>query len=238
MAGRVFILSPANCAGKRGQMLLRPDVSGDLAVRLRHGDDVPLGELFAFISGLYFRGKLAYATRFAAPPSTSDAPVGGVHVITSTQGLCNPDVRVGAETVRRFAQASIDLTNDAYRRPLEQSAAALRRVVGDCEVVLLGSIASPKYVDVLLAIFGDKLLFPSSFVGRGDMSRGGLLLRQVAAGEELAYVPVGGSERRGVRPPKLDPMESPRVVQRRMPRAADADTNAGPRVTNRGRERS
>ena len=96
----------------------------------------------------------------------------------------------------------------AYRRPLEQSARALaagtrRR---DCDVVLLGSIASPKYVDVLLAIFGDRLLFPIEFVGRGDMSRGGLLLRQAADGVELDYVPVAGAVLHGARPPKLPPL--------------------------------
>jgi hypothetical protein len=72
--------------------------------------------------------------------------------------------------------------------------------------VLLGSIASPKYVDVLLDVFGDRLHFPLDFVGRGDMSRGGLLLRQATAGVELEYGPVRGAVRRGTRPPKLPPL--------------------------------
>src|SRR6266853_118967 len=46
----------------------------------------------------------------------------------------------------------------------------------DAAIVLLGSIASAKYVEPLLAVLGERLLFPPSFVGRGDMSRGGLLL--------------------------------------------------------------
>jgi len=71
--------------------------------------------------------------------------------------------------------------------------------------VLLGSIASGKYVDVLHAIFGARLLFPSDFVGRGDMSRGGLMLRCASSGDELPYVPVAGAVRHGVRPPRLDP---------------------------------
>ena len=63
-----------------------------------------------------------------------------------------------------------------------------------------------KYVTVLTAIFGDRLLFPIDFVGRGDMSRGGLLLRQAREGVELAYVPVIGATVHGVRPPKLPPL--------------------------------
>ena len=69
--------------------------------------------------------------------------------------------------------------------------------------VLLGSIASGKYVDVLLEVFGSRLCFPAEFAGRGDMSRGGLMLRCVASGEELGYVPLVGAERHGKRPPKL-----------------------------------
>ena len=95
-------------------------------------------------------------------------------------------------------------TNARYRRPLEQSARALAAEIGpDCDVVLLGSVASPKYVDVLTDIFGDRLRFPIEFVGRGDMSRGGLLLRQAQEGVELEYAPVAGAVLHGARPPKL-----------------------------------
>jgi hypothetical protein len=74
-------------------------------------------------------------------------------------------------------------------------------------VVLLGSVARGKYVDVLLPIFGDRLRFPIEFVGRGDMSRGGLLLRAAASGVELVYHSLTvGVRPRGPRPPKLDPM--------------------------------
>ena len=72
--------------------------------------------------------------------------------------------------------------------------------------MLLGSIASGKYVEVLLPIFGERLLFPPSFIGRGDMSRGGLMLRCAASGEELDYIPVAGAIRQGKRPPRLDPL--------------------------------
>jgi hypothetical protein len=71
--------------------------------------------------------------------------------------------------------------------------------------VLLGSIATGKYVDLLLEVFGDSLRFPSDFAGRGDMSRGGLLLRCVDARRELAYAPIDGAPRHGPRPPRLGP---------------------------------
>ena len=88
--------------------------------------------------------------------------------------------------------------------PLREAAGALRaRLPGDAEIVLLGSIATPKYVDVLLAAFGRALAFPGDFVGRGDMSRGGLLLRAARAGVELGYRPVDGAVRRGPRPARL-----------------------------------
>jgi hypothetical protein len=204
---RIFLLSPANCGGRRAQQALSPNAQFSVATRLRGPEGVPLGELFAFVSGLYFRGKLAYARRFAAPPEVGHPVIGGgVHVITPNAGLRDPGTPVSADAVIAFSQADVDVTNAAYRQPLEQSARALEQAVGDCQVVLLGSIASPKYVDVLLGIFGDRLYFPVEFVGRGDMSRGGLLLRQVAAGEELEYVPVAGAVRKGVRPPKLPPL--------------------------------
>lgn len=210
--GRVFLLSPANCNGKRAQMALSRNAQFDIARRLQSDGGIALGELFSFVSGLYFRGKLTYARRFAAPPETGDAVTGaGVHVITPNAGLRSPETLVTHDAVRAFASASIDLENQTYRRPLEESARRLQREIGECQVVLLGSIASPKYVDVLLNIFGERLSFPVEFVGRGDMSRGGLLLRQAAEGRELTYVPVAGAVRRGVRPPKLPPLA--RVVK-------------------------
>jgi hypothetical protein len=117
-----------------------------------------------------------------------------------------PDTMLTVDAVRAFATTDIDVANDIYRTPLEQSARAVAAESQACQVILLGSVASPKYVDVLLKVFGDRLCFPAAFVGRGDMSRGGLLLRQVASGAELEYVPVAGSVRTGKRPPKLAPL--------------------------------
>jgi hypothetical protein len=205
---RVFLLSPANCGGLRAQMMLSPNAGFELARQLQSSSGAPLGEVFSFVSGLYFRGKLAYARRFARPPDPTDAIVaGGVLVITTNTGLRAADTPVTVESFRAFGLGDIDLRNESYRRPLEQSARALREAIGpDCEVVLLGSVASGKYVDLLLPIFGDRLMFPVHFVGRGDMSRGGLMLRCVTAGLELPYVPLAGAIRHGERPPKLEPL--------------------------------
>jgi hypothetical protein len=203
---RLFLLSPANASGTRAQQLLSPRAAFELARRVQAPHGAPMGEVFAFVSGLYFRGKLTYAQRFA---DLGDHPAnaelgGGVLVITPGAGLRSADTHVNAEALRLFAQVEIDVANPAYCNPLVTSARRLSRAMGHGgEVVLLGSIASPKYVDVLLDVFGRRLLFPTAFVGRGDMSRGGLLLRQARAGVELDYEPVQGAVRHGRRPPKL-----------------------------------
>src|SRR5262245_56185643 len=203
---RVFLLSPANLGGVRARQVMSEAAQFALARQLRE-DGATLGEVFSFVSGLYFRGKLAYARRFTSPPDPIDPVVaGGVLVITPSAGLRAADVSVTLDSLRRFSTESIDLDNVRYRRPLERSARTLLDSVGpDCDVVLLGSIASGKYVEVLLPVFGERLLFPPAFVGRGDMSRGGLMLRCAASGEELEYTPVAGAVRQGQRPPKLDP---------------------------------
>jgi hypothetical protein len=203
-------LSPANCGGTRAKQVLSPNAQFALAAELRSRRGAMLGDVFMFVSGLYFRGKLTYALRFAAPPERDHPIIGcGVHVITPNAGLRSPDTYVTHKAVLAFAGGDVHQDNAAYRRPLERSATALAGEVGpDCDVVLLGSIASPKYVDVLLGIFGDRLRFPIDFVGRGDMSRGGLLLRHAREGVELEYVPLAGAVRHGARPPKLPPLRS------------------------------
>jgi hypothetical protein len=186
-------------------MILSPRASFDLAVRLRNGSGVALGEVFAFISGLYFRGKLAYALEFARPPEPDGPLTGsGALVITPTAGLRAVETAITSDALRAFAAVDIAAGEDRYRTPLVKSARALDEEIGpECEVILLGSIATAKYVDVLTDVFGERLLFPQEFVGRGDMSRGGLMLRCVDAGQELTYVPVKGAVRHGQRPPRL-----------------------------------
>ena len=204
---RIFLLSPANCGGNRARIVMSERATFELAGRLRGRDGAPIGEVFSFLSGLYFRGKLTYARAFAAPPDPQSPVCGsGVLVITPSAGLRSADTMVTREALLRFAAVDVDPADARYRRPLERSASALAREIGsECDVVLLGSIASPKYVDILLRYFGDRLLFPSEFVGRGDMSRGGLMLRCAAAGQQLTCVPVAGAIRHGQRPPRLDP---------------------------------
>ena len=204
---RVFLLSPANCGGERAQLIMNGRGNAALARMLRDPGGAPIGDVFSFMSGLYFRGKLAYARRFATPPRPTCPLTGrGTLVITPGAGLCPSETPVTVDILRAFAGIDIDAGNPRYRRPLLESAREVaRRLTPGCEVVLLGSIASGKYVDVLLEVFGSRLTFPASFVGRGDMSRGGLMLRCVAAGEELEYVPVAGAARHGPRPPRLTP---------------------------------
>jgi hypothetical protein len=206
---KVFLLSPANCGGMRARLISSPQASFPLALQMRDRAGAPLGDVFSFVSGLYFRGKLAYARRFASPPDPADPmSSGGIFIITPNAGLRTPDTPLTLPSFRSFSKASIDVANVTYRRSIERAATALRETVGDeCQVVLLGSIASGKYVEVLQPIFGDNLVFPPAFVGRGDMSRGGLMLRCVADGVELEYAPITGAVRHGKRPPKLTPLK-------------------------------
>jgi hypothetical protein len=201
---RIFIVSPAKTTGKRAQLLFNENASFDLATRLRTTESVTLGEAFAFLSGLYFRGKLAYSKHFARPA----AGVVGCYVITSDAGLTPCDSTVTLQRLKRFAATPIDPLDARYRDPLCETAVALGdQLPKRSEVVLLGSIATGKYVDLLHRCFCERLVFPREFIGRGDMSRGGLLLRCVAAGTELEYITLGAAESRtGKRPPKLSPI--------------------------------
>jgi hypothetical protein len=198
-------MSPARIGGPRSNVLLRPEADFALAGRLRDGK-ATLGEVYAFISGLYFRGKLAYAEAFAAPPEGLPAAL----VIVPGLGLIAPNTRVGVEQLRRIGDIPIEQNNLAYRDPLVRDARLLDQNAGPgCHYLLLGSIATEKYTDPLLDVFGDRILFPLEFVGRGDMSRGGLMLRRASSGEELSYVSLRGAIRRGRRPPKLEPWVKP-----------------------------
>jgi hypothetical protein len=200
---RIFLLSPARLDGKRAQLLFHPVTMFPLARALRSSAGAPIGEIFSFLSGLYFRGKLAYAAAFARPPRGLKS---GVFVITPNRGLLAPSVRLTLNDLADLAKTDIDPTAQAFHTPLRQDAKALAKTLGPRgEPVLLGSIATTKYIDVLLSAFQQELLFPAEFVGRGDMSRGGLLLRSVDAHLELEYVPVRGAVLRGDRPPKLPP---------------------------------
>lgn len=198
---QVFVLSPARCDGARARMLMSPAATFDLAARLRSDSGAPLGEVFSFLSGLYFRGKLAYATTFGQRSRKAPAS----WIITTDRGLVPPAYQVRRNDLVAFSQVDIASGDERYVAPLRRSAEQLASSIGPkTPVILLGSIATGKYADVLTGVFEDRLLFPIDFVGRGDMSRGGLLLRHVREGKELDYQPVAGAIRRGKRPPKLD----------------------------------
>jgi hypothetical protein len=129
-----------------------------------------------------------------------------VFVITPTRGLLHANTRVRLDDLREFATVDIQSNDPRFRAPLERDARALAtRLPFRSEIILLGSIATQKYVNILLASFGDRLRFPIDFVGRGDMSRGGLMLRCAADRQELRYIPVAGAIVNGKRPPKLPP---------------------------------
>jgi hypothetical protein len=199
---RTFLLSPAYAGGQRARMVMNERAQFELARRLRSPDRPTLGEVFTFLSGLYFRGKLAYANVFARP-----APgAAGVLVITPNRGLIPAASPIGIEELRDFGTVDIDEDDPRYRKPLERDVKKLaKKLTADCEVVLLGSVATGKYVDILLTHFGKRLRFPADFVGRGDMSRGGLLLRSAVDRNELPYIAVAGAVRKGKRPAKLEP---------------------------------
>src|SRR5947199_9829305 len=199
---RIFLLSPAYAGGQRARMILSERAQFELARKLRSKKGVPIAEVFTFLSGLYFRGKIAYATAFARPARGTP----GVLVITSTRGLLDARTRIRLDDLREFAAVDIHKDDPRYRLPIERDARRLASKLSTAsEVILLGSIATGKYVDVLLANFGEWLRFPAKFVGRGDMSRGGLMLRCAADRQELPYIPVAGAVVNGKRPPKLVP---------------------------------
>jgi hypothetical protein len=214
MPNRIFLLSPASCSGRRAEILLRKQAAFDLANRLRSNQETTLGEVFSFLSGLYFRGKLAYAARFGR---TAEALPKAL-IITAGRGLLVPETPITASDLRAFASIPIGADEPRYRKPLARDAKRLASQLGrECQVVLLGSIATAKYSEVLAGTLGDRLHFPVDFIGRGDMSRGGLMLRCVDAGDELEYAPLAGASLRGQRPSKLIPRSN------RAPTSGSAD---------------
>jgi hypothetical protein len=177
-------------------MLVRPQASFELAMQLRTPMGASIADVFSFLSGLYFRGKIAYSRAFSTH----------AYVITSNRGLMPIDQHLTADDLIAMRQVPIDIDEPRYRKPIERD---LRRILRtshcdeSCRFVLLGSIATKKYVEVVLPLLRERLLFPGDFVGRGDMSRGGLMLRAAREGKELSYMPIDGAIRHGTRPPKL-----------------------------------
>src|SRR5438477_6452961 len=111
----IFLLSPANINGVRAELLMRENAGSALAGRLRNGG-APLGELFSFMSGLYFRGKLSYALAFAAPP----AGVAEAYVITPGAGLVPSDSLVTLDWLHEMSAIDVDPKDARYRDPLDR----------------------------------------------------------------------------------------------------------------------
>jgi hypothetical protein len=189
---KIFLLSPALMNGVRAKQLMSPQARFTAAESFRSAEGVAIADAFSFMSCLYFRGKIAYARQFDAPPLGWTGP--GMYIITPGFGLVPPDWNLNAERMRRLQKTPVDPKSRAYREPLEDHSLALAEKIGqldqDARIVLLGSIATGKYIDLLWPIFQERLLFPRSFAGIGDMSRGALMLRAARSGQELDYDPV------------------------------------------------
>ena len=197
MAAKIFLISPANLSGLRAKQLASPRAKFDAAVRYRSPQGVPIADAFAFMSALYFRGKIAYARRFAVPSPAIGGD--GIFIITSGYGLVSPDWRITEERMKRMRRIDIDADARSYVKPLREHAKLIAHALADdddAEVVLLGSVATGKYVDVLWPILGNRLRFPVAFAGLGDMARGGLMLRAARAGKELEYATLDSNRKR------------------------------------------
>ena len=166
---RIFLLSPASCRGKRAQLVFRDRADFPLARALRVPPGPELGDVFTFLSGLYFRGKLRYARAFGRAPDGLSA----TQIITTSRGLLPPETPVTVDDLREFAAGDIRADEPAFIEPLERAARRVRERLPDAaDVVLLGSIATDKYLDALLRVFDGRLRFPEASSGRGDRRRG------------------------------------------------------------------
>lgn len=185
----IFLLSPANLNGKRGQMLFNSEARFELAKALRSSEGAPLGDVYSFVSGLYFRGKASYAAKFARsalPP--------GAWVMTPGGGLCTLDERVTVARLEGWQRVQVSEHNPHFTAPLTRHVCGLADTASaGTRFVLLGSLASQKYVVPLVAALGPRLFYPTSFAGLGDMARGALLLRCTRESRELEYSTVVAS---------------------------------------------
>src|ERR1043165_177363 len=108
---RLFLLSPAKITGVGVRVLLNRRAPFALAREFR-ARGLPLADIFSFASALYFRGKIAYARRFA-DPATGDA----IRVITASGGLVEPDRTLKPADLRALGRADNDEGNPRYHEP-------------------------------------------------------------------------------------------------------------------------
>jgi hypothetical protein len=179
---KVFLLSPAKAGGKRAQMLLNPSARFPLARRFQESG-ASIAEIFSFISGLYFRGKVAYAERFR-----SGDPSESCLVITPGCGILPMTQPISPNDLLEFSRFRVDVRDPDYVQALVGAAEKLAgRLAPDGRAVLLGSISTDKYLRPLTEVLGHRLVWPVCFAGCGDMRRGALMLRAADAGDEFVY---------------------------------------------------
>jgi hypothetical protein len=201
----IFLLSPADASGRRGQMLLNPKSQFELAQRLRTSG-ITLGEAYSFMSSLYFRGKLSYAATFAN--QTHDQP--SIQIITPTRGLLSPHTTLNLSDLSDLGLERILEKNPRYRDPLERDLRKLSESLGtEGKVIFLGSLGTKRYIPLLKEILGNRILVPRDFLGMGNMKRGAVLLRCVREHRQLSYVTLADTE--VTRKPKLGPSKRQRT---------------------------
>jgi hypothetical protein len=121
---------------------------------------------YTYTSSLYFRGKMAYAKRFAAPPAACGGE--GVYVIAPGYGLVPPSWLIDPRKLKKLSEVPVDPDVTAYRAPLERHARGLvETLAADTRVVLLGSLLPGKYLQTLWPIFEEMLMVPKCFIGVG-----------------------------------------------------------------------
>src|SRR5438874_10005490 len=135
---RIFLLSPAYAGGERARMMLRDQAQFPLARKRRAKSGAPIADVFTFLSGLYFRGKIAYANAFARPARGTS----GVLVITPTRGLIDSRTRICLDDLREFAEVDIDQDDPRYQMPIERDARHLAtKLPAHRDLLLFGRIA-------------------------------------------------------------------------------------------------
>ena len=155
--------------------------------------------------------QATYASRFGRPPPSLPPAL----VITPTRGLQSPSLPISRSLIEEFA--SLDWhrpTRAFWIRSSRVRVSFVHRSSQRCAWSCSGASRRAGTSSRWRASSRAGCNYPAEFVGRGDMSRGGLLLRHAEEGRELDYVPLAaGLTRHGAKPPKLPPL--PRAATRR-----------------------
>ena len=175
----------------------------------RRGLLVPLRSLLSRQAHLRPGVRARSARSRAHPRHHADRGAGPAQTVVTRSGL------------RRFAAVDIGAGEPRFRRPVPPGRATARRVDPEAtrRSCCWGRSRAAKYYEVVADVFGERLLFPPDFVGRGDMSRGGLLLRAARSGEEasLSPDPRRGAQGRPAREAPADPGNPSVAGEARLP---------------------